>query len=233
MAYQSGFLPLYDGFIRYNTSSFAVSHSIGALDVRDKLFHNLEWLYGTHSQIRVNWTTINGIKVGTEAAPLTAGSSSLLYSDGPFPLSLSDDGTPLPLYVRVEAGINNKVGDVVTGSLVVHLRQKDLINNVFFESEVGSVEITGETDSRAVYEFTTVSSSLSTTSSILEIQGRDNQGYHPLAIRTTRSLNETDEQAHIMLCWLDFYGVPAATFGTDGFSVYSVFAQEVIPKIDD
>jgi hypothetical protein len=235
MPLRTGFSPTFDGYIRFTTGSFAVSRSVGSSEVSSKLFHNLEWMYGTHTQIRVNWTANNGLRVGTEAAPLVANSASLLYSDGPFPLSFGDDGSPMPLYVRVEAGPNTKAGETVTGSLIVHLRQADLINQVFYQSEVGEVEIIGEHNDKAVYEFTTVSSSLSTSSSLLEIQGVDVRPYKSLPIRTTRSLGVTDEQARVLMCWLDFYGKPDDTtlLGTDGFAIYSVFASEVCVKVDD
>jgi len=233
MTFTSGFLPNFDGFIRFTTASFGVSRPLSAYSTKQKIFHNLEWLYGTSTQVRINWTTENGLKIGSSASALIPGSSSLLYSDGPFLVSMTDDGVPFPLYVKLEAGINSDPGFGVTGTLSCHLRQGDFLNNVFFESEVGSVEIRGENGSREFFELTTPSSSLSTSSSMLEIQGADVKPYFKLPVRTTRSLATTDENSGVVLCWLDFYGTPVAGSGaTNGFAIYSVFAQEFCPKLE-
>lgn len=233
MTFNSGFYPTYDGFIQFTTASFGVSRSMSAFGTQRKIFHNLEWLYGTSTQVRVNWVSENGLKVGTEETPLTPGSASLLYSDGPFILSMTDEGIPMPLFVKVEAGINSKPAAGVTGTLSVHLRQRDLIAEVFTYSELGTVEIKGENGSRDHYQFTTPSSSLSTSSSLLEIQGAALRPYFKLPIRTTRSLSGADENSMVVLCWLDFYGTPVTGSGaTNGFAIYSVFAQEFCPRLE-
>lgn len=233
MAFTSGFYPSYDGFIQFSTASFGISRSMSSYGTTQKIFHNLEWIYGTSTQVRLNWTTQNGLKVGGATSPLTPGSSSLLYSDGPFILSLTDDGNPFPLFVRVEAGINSTAGSDVTGTLVVHLRQNDLINNVFYHSEIGTAEIKGQNGSRDFIEFTTPSSSLSTSASMLEIQSPDLKPLYRLPVRTTRSLTDTDENSQVLLCWLDFYGEPVTGSGaTEGFTIYSVFAQEFCPRLE-
>ena len=225
-----GFLPTFDGYMRFNTSSFAPSASISAEIVQDNLCHNAEWLYGTHTQIRVNWTNEDGRIVGGETSPLTPLSQSFLFSDGPFMLSISDDGTPFPLYIRIEAGIVSDPANDANGTIHVHLRQNDNINNKYFDGEVGTIDLTGNTISRGIFELTTPSSSLSTSSSILEIAASDVRPLKRLPVRTTRSLSVADDQVNVLFCWLDFYGVPKNEEPTQGFVVYSVFAQELCPK---
>ena len=233
---KGGFNPIYDGFIRFNTASFAPSASISAQIVQDNLVNNLEWLYGTHTQIRINWNNQDGISVGGTTAPLTPGSQSLLYSDGPFPLSIADDGTPFPLYVRVEAGVFGlPFPNVTAGTIHVHLRQNNEVNSKFYEAEVGTIGVVGSDGDRAVYELTTVSSSLSTSSSLLEIGACDIQPLMRLPVRTTRSLTTTDEQVDMLFCWLDFYGRTPPSGETiydpaDGFAIYGVYAAEFCPK---
>lgn len=236
MAFTSGFAPIHEGFIRFSTEQFSQGNVVGAASIRDKIVHNLEWLYGTSTQIRVNWNNKNPLKVFAATKALSTTAGSFLYSEGPFILNQLDDGTPMPLYVRVEAGpaLDGASASTYSADVSVHLRQGNQIGQSFSGKEIGTFSVLGIPDSRETFELTTVNSSLSVSSSILEIDASDVHGFTPLSIRTGIDSEKAKDRVVPMMCWLDFYAMGTNVGGkvAEGISFYGVFAQEFCPRIN-
>lgn len=234
MPFDRGYSPTYNGFIRFHTGSFALSRSVDFVNVQDKLFHNIEWLWGNSSQIRINWSNINGFTVGNPGVRISSTTGSFLFSDGPFLLSLMADGTPMPLYVRIDCGpSHSSPGVSVSADVTVHLRQQGSFGEMFFASEIGTFSVTGVNDSRRVYELTTPSSSLSTSSSLLELLPGNIKPLFQIATRNTRSISEANSKVDVLLCWLDFYAIADPSSKAEVLRFYSVFAQEFVPAVDE
>lgn len=65
------------------------------------LISNLENLQAGATQVRVNTLLRAPSLVGGSSDPVTPGTSRLISTFGPFPLTVLKDGTPAPLYVEI------------------------------------------------------------------------------------------------------------------------------------
>lgn len=227
MTFYAGHNSDYGHWVRFSTGSFAASSSVGDSYLNDFLAQNSEFLFACTSEIKVN------ISRFIEPLEMVISSSqTLLTSVGPFNIEFLPDGTPQPVFVSVIANSSNDTNAFITCSLTVHLRQaQNRIGTLYSYSEFGTVILSGSTDNDRL--FTVASSSISPSSSVLEIHPKHVGSLKTYAAYTSRSLSATREAVYTLPVYLDFFGTPTgSSTGDEGtVSFKQIFAQTIVPRI--
>lgn len=219
----------YGYFVRFNTDSFSASGSVGDVALNEMLAQNAEFCFYSSAQARVNVNRFN--------RPIYSivehNSHSLVYSAGPFPLTMLPDGSGAPLYVQL--GGQSLV--VPTASIVVAIRQAQYEAGTYWnEKEVGRRTISGSHHINIAPALFAVSGSSFTSSvtpefvSVLELDSEFVQPQEFLTY-TSRSVGAPRLTSNQLMCCLDVFVATTGSSASFGlFELRNLFAWEFIPR---